>query len=120
MALVDYSDSDDSVETTDILTQVSPRSTTNKLKHKREVAEDSLLPPLPDAFLDLYATNVRASTHDDPTLHSGRRRVTPHVEGNWPSHLYIECEAWILSSFLPEAVEADKVEGIPAPLKLPH
>lgn len=85
MALVDYDSSEDE-EPVD--SQTEPITST---KRKRENDSSSDLPPLPSKFHDLYASTTRLSTTDDPSLHGGRKRVTPHVEGNWPTHLYLEC-----------------------------
>ncbi|KAK3942761.1 hypothetical protein QBC46DRAFT_457365 [Diplogelasinospora grovesii] len=93
MGLVDYS-SDDS--------DSGSSSQSGKKSGQREGGEPpckkprtepnhiSDLPPLPTAFHDLYASTVRTTTVDDPTLHQGRTRQIPHVSGNWPSHVYIE------------------------------
>ena len=91
MALVDYASSDED-ENEDSLTTVQT-PTNLKPKRKREDEPPSDLPPLPSKFHDLYASTTRLSTTDDPSLHGGRKRVTPHVEGNWPTHLYIECKS---------------------------
>jgi hypothetical protein len=103
MALVDYSSSESDDESSDrvkrrkgvdgIATH-SSRSTDGDA-HTRSVSKDadaSSMPPLPDTFHDLYASTVRQSVVDDPSLHHGRKRQVPHVVGNWPSHVYIECE----------------------------
>jgi hypothetical protein len=85
MALVDYSSSSD--EDPNATVEVLP---VPSLKRKRDEPSPDL-PPLPSKFHDLYASTTRVSTRDDPSLHGGRKRVTPHIEGNWPTHIYVEC-----------------------------
>ncbi|KAJ5818189.1 hypothetical protein N7474_003780 [Penicillium riverlandense] len=81
MSLVQYSDSD---------------SDDGEEKSKAH----SALPPLPPSFHDLYAASTRVSVQDDPALHGGRKRVIPHVEGNWPTHLYLEYELPLLADLI--------------------
>lgn len=101
MALVDYSDSDsdsDSVREVKLFDDHVGGLDRSGLKRKRlsnglERDEVSDLPLLPSAFHDLYASTSRASPSDDPKLHGGRQRSSPHVEGNWPTHVYLECKS---------------------------
>jgi hypothetical protein len=82
MTLVAYPDSEDEHDE-----PVAKRSKTDAAGHK----DDDDLPPLPASFLNLYSSSVRVSNTDDPSLHHGRKRVVKHVEGNWPTHVYLEC-----------------------------
>ncbi|KAL8858010.1 MAG: hypothetical protein Q9178_005471 [Gyalolechia marmorata] len=96
MPLVAYSDSEDSTSDGNSKPNIGnlPVSVKGlKRTRKRKLDEEdrpSDLPPLPDSFHDLYSSTVRFSNQDDPSLHAGRQRQTPHIEGQWPTHVYIE------------------------------
>ncbi|KAK6342719.1 poly(U)-specific 3'-to-5' RNA exonuclease [Orbilia javanica] len=75
LGLVDYSDSDDDDSKPSSSSQLQPSTS---------------LPPLPSKFHDLYTAAPRLTKEDDPAAHGGRHRAIPHVEGNWPTHLYFE------------------------------
>lgn len=119
MVLVDYSDSDssDTLPSKQILSQ---GRSSQGIKRKHSSTSESTLPPLPDNFHDLYASTARVSNQDDPTMHGGRSRVKPHVEGNWPTHVYVECELvqrsqWLCFPFAPRAygLEGFLLQNIP-------
>ncbi|MCJ1468874.1 poly(U)-specific 3'-to-5' RNA exonuclease [Pseudocyphellaria aurata] len=108
MALVDYPDSGGSDDDTSPPTETDVATTNRQgtLKRKRDHDELSTLPPLPLSFHDLYASNARTASQDDPRLHAGRQRLTPHVEGNWPTHVYIE--------WCPSQTESDRLHELVA------
>lgn len=92
MPLVDYSDSEASEPEPDSAQEKRAQPSEKGAKPSFGTVSASDLPPLPESFHDLYASHARISGHDDPSLHGGRQRQTPHVEGNWPTHVYIECK----------------------------
>ncbi|KAJ5475289.1 hypothetical protein N7539_008355 [Penicillium diatomitis] len=88
MSLVPYSDSESDAERSAASPPAKrPRRECSSLT---STSATSQLPPLPRAFHDLYASSTRVSVKDDPSLHGGRKRVIPHMEGNWPTHVYLE------------------------------
>lgn len=100
MGLVDYSDSESSLCDSEAEEDGDAQPHQSKrVKVSSETSTTSSLPPLPARFRDLYSSTVRTSTQDDPSLHGGRKRVTPHVAGNWPGHVYLECKSEIVFFF---------------------
>ncbi|KAI8940189.1 hypothetical protein NX059_003896 [Plenodomus lindquistii] len=94
MSLVAYPDSDSDEDDKGSAELAQPAQPASKSALKRKHSGEHDLPPLPANFHDLYSTNARVSTSDNPSLHGGRKRAVPHIEGNWPSHVYLE---WIPS-----------------------
>ena len=98
MPLVSYSDSDSedsgspsSAPSTNVATDCTESSSSDAHSRKRVCASVTCPPPLPSDFHNLYPSASRISSSDDPSLHGGRKRSRPHVEGTWPTHVYLEC-----------------------------
>ncbi|KAF8246885.1 hypothetical protein K440DRAFT_552618 [Wilcoxina mikolae CBS 423.85] len=83
--LVEYSDSDDSD-----CGPPPPKLQKKTGEPKHPEAPVASLPPLPSRFHDLYAVPPRVGKEDNPALHGGRKRAIPHVQGNWPTHVFVE------------------------------
>jgi hypothetical protein len=101
MALVQYPGSDSEADQD----SASCRRPAKRLRQETtsfstDIHQAKSLPPLPPTFHDLYASSVRVSIQDDPNLHGGRTRAIPHVEGNWSTHVYLECKC-ALPALLP-------------------
>ena len=127
MALVEYSDSDSGSEPGTI-PQISDhpgaiRSPSIRRSNKRKRDENESRadypcqapPPLPAGFHDLYASGVKTSVVDDPTLHGGCQRLTPHVQGKWATHVYLECKSSVSRKIDPNLMwrmPSDGLEGI--------
>ncbi|EPS44648.1 hypothetical protein H072_1353 [Dactylellina haptotyla CBS 200.50] len=94
LALVDYSDSDEDSSSQPASSIASRDAKIDTSQSSRSPASSSSkssnLPPLPSKFHDLYTTAPRLTKEDDPSAHGGRQRAIPHVEGNWPTHIYFE------------------------------
>lgn len=85
--LLDYSDDDDEDDGDNNTTEQADQ---RPAQSPRPAGGD--LPALPSAFHNLYASSARVSVTDDSSLHGGRVRQVPHVEGNYSTHVYIECK----------------------------
>lgn len=70
--LVDYSSSDSNSENDEKKQEVQQRKPVK-------------LPMLLD-------TAAQSSQKNDPSEHQNRIRAIPHIEGNWASHVHIECK----------------------------
>ena len=103
MSLVVYPDSDDDNEDDNddpsLCSALPPpprkkqrRSSRGEVSADKNISVD--LPPLPASFHNLYSSSVRVSTTDDPSLHAGRKRIVPHIPGNWATHVYLECKPY--------------------------
>lgn len=59
------------------------------MKIEKPVAKKKL-PPLPSSFYDLYTSKPASGSSHPETDKNGKVRVLPHVQGQWPTHVYLE------------------------------
>ncbi|KAM0297279.1 hypothetical protein ACHAPM_009812 [Fusarium culmorum] len=119
MALVDYSSSgSESEPDTQPVKRRKAVDGSSRSVDGDSAAGASSMPPLPDTFHDLYASTVRQSVVDDPSLHQGRKRHIPHVVGNWPSHVYTEWHPSTEQHGFLTTLIADIEEHVPSETKL--
>ncbi|KAF5001933.1 hypothetical protein FGRMN_674 [Fusarium graminum] len=125
MALVDYSSSDS--ESGSDSHRVKRRKGSDGIAAHSQTPDGDAhsvnrdaesMPPLPDTFHDLYASTVRQSVVDDPSLHHGRKRQVPHVAGNWPSHIYTEWHPSVVQHGLLTSLMADIEKEVSSTIKL--
>lgn len=84
MNLVGYSDSSDSSDT--------DSEQSNYLNINTSQNVQSLKPSLPLSFHSIYTANSKFASGSH--LYDGKSRVSAHVEGSWPTHIYLQ---WIPS-----------------------
>ncbi|KAJ1980178.1 poly(U)-specific 3'-to-5' RNA exonuclease [Dimargaris cristalligena] len=101
-SLVNYSSSSSSDADIDIEEQIGrsspcssrlPNTVTSDCQSKTPVGEKrkfGLPVALPSTFLALFPD--KRARRDNPADHQDRVRTTPHVEGNWATHVYIEVQ----------------------------
>ncbi|KAG9300618.1 hypothetical protein G9A89_005218 [Geosiphon pyriformis] len=93
-ALVDYTSSSEGESENEKETRGKRARTEEEEEEMRKRKFKQELPPLPSSFLELYTNKVFSTTKsiDDPSKHNGRIRSSPHVEGNWPTHVFVEVD----------------------------
>lgn len=69
----------------------------NSLQPFKPVSPELLVPPVQSADFNRTKRNTLHDDHsapiDDPTLHQGRIRARPWIQGEYPAHIYLERES---------------------------
>ncbi|PBK67775.1 hypothetical protein ARMSODRAFT_988898 [Armillaria solidipes] len=89
-------------------------SSTSLVEYSSSEDEDNEEKPVKRKKLPtLSASLVVAAPIDNPSLHQGRKRNTPHVDGQWAAHVYISLglnRKSAMFSLLSEAIQSAKDE----------